>query len=190
MRWSSADQPGAGGKVRGTTDPNSSVQMVVDPLIGNIAHAWPHALMYTPVTEHLLYCSVTGWLFGTYLLGAQLWPETSLQSQATPCAISSRDTNRSCHSAPRPGMPGSRARKRSPFVPPPASSRHARSRRAMDAGAGTGKPTAGARASSAPPTWASRSVFRCNGCRRWQRCWRVRGQDRMGSPYQRMEHVP
>src|SRR5439155_3279141 len=143
MRWSSADQPGAGGKVRGTTDPNSSVQMVVDPLIGNIAHAWPHALMYTPVTEHLLYCSVTGWLFGTYLLGAQLWPETSLQSQATPCAIRSRDTNRSCHSAPRPGMPGSGPRGHSPFARRPASSLLAVSSLAMGAGAGIGKPTTG-----------------------------------------------
>jgi hypothetical protein len=36
MRCPSADQPGAGGKVRGTTGPSSSVQMVVDPLGGRV----------------------------------------------------------------------------------------------------------------------------------------------------------
>src|SRR5437588_1408539 len=133
MRWPSADQPGARGKVRGTTGANSSVQMVVDPLVGNIAHAWPHALMYTPVTERLLYCSVTR-RFGTYLLGAQLWPETSRQSQATACAIRSRDTNRPCQWALRPGMPGSRPPARSPFTPRPASSRPAASGLAMGEG--------------------------------------------------------
>src|SRR5437016_1593168 len=99
---------------------------------GNLTHAQLPALRYTSVTEHLLYCSVTGW-FGTYLLGAQLWPETSRQSQATPSAIKSRDTNRSCQWAPRTGMPGSRARARSPFARRLASSRLAVSGLAMDA---------------------------------------------------------
>src|SRR5437868_5100376 len=154
MRWPSADQPGAGGKVRGTTGPNSSVQMVVDPLVGNIAHAWPHALRYTPVTERLLYCSVTR-RFGTYLLGAQLWLETSRQSQATACAIRSRDTNRPCPSALRPGMPGSRPRGHSPFARRLASSRLVGSGLVMGAGTGIGKPTVDEQASFAPPTWAS-----------------------------------
>lgn len=34
MRWPSADQPGAGAKVRGLTGPSSSVQRVVDPTGG------------------------------------------------------------------------------------------------------------------------------------------------------------
>ena len=55
-------------------------------------------------------------------------------------------------------------------------SRRARSRLAIGAGAGIGKPTAGERASSALPTWAKRSVFRWSGCRRWQQWWRVREQ--------------
>jgi hypothetical protein len=36
MRWPFADQPGAGGNVRGVTGPSSSVQTVVDPSGGSV----------------------------------------------------------------------------------------------------------------------------------------------------------
>ncbi len=36
MRCPVADQPGAGGKARGTTGPSSSVQMVVEPSGGSV----------------------------------------------------------------------------------------------------------------------------------------------------------